>query len=706
MLTFLAVSWCVLLGILIAGMYSVNSIANVTKEALQNNLTGLATSFAVAIKDAGHEKITLETPEDDPLYTKILRMMSAWQDQISVTASIYTCRKDAEGNIIFICCPPADLNRDRKIQGEKEQLVPKGKVYEFESKEDIFEIFEAFEGMDGFNRVPVADEWGKWITAAVPIYDETNKHVDAILGVDFREQDWHASIRHAVFWPELFFLLSVALFFVVQMFIIRRQIIEEKLTQYAAHLEQITEELVEAKKAADIAIQAKSFFLANISHEIRTPMSAILGCIDMLVGAKKERPAQFDQTQLVNIIRKSSQNLMTIIDDVLTYSSIDTNRIALEAVPIDLRQLMEDVKIMAGSLFEEKPQLKFHIEWGDSVPNLIIGDPARIRQILLALISNAVKFTEAGHIIVKCSCILLSEESEYGGAAPLDAAVSQTTPFLNPHIAQAKGLRGMISSIDRDQASHQTTVHLSQTLDTWKSLPNALLLRIDILDTGIGIAREQFSKLFKPFSQIDETSTRKFGGVGLGLSIVKGLVQLMGGDVLVTSKVGYGSTFSVLIPVSGREDSVVRRKQQQRLYSQTLSRQGILPLQDYHILAVDDVVVNLVLVESRLRDLGARVQSASNGKAAVALTLEMEKAKTPFDLILMDLQMPIMDGLEAVRILRQRGFTKPIVALTANRDSNKEAIAAGCNSILLKPADQESLLGIIVSLVRKADVKH
>ena len=701
-LPYLAVSWIILFGLLIAGTYSVNHVVYVAKKGLRDNLSGLAKSFAIALKDAGHEKITFETSDSDPLYWKMIAMMSEWQKQIPVAASIYTFRKNDEGEIVFICCPPADLNRDGIFEGEREERVPIGTIYD-EDEEYISEILDAFAGRSGFSDAPVEDDWGLWITAAEPIFDETGEYVDAVLGVDFWGEDWNTYIQNAVFWTELFLLLSVVLFFAVQVFTIRRHIVEDRLTEYAAELERTMDELVEAKKHADSAVQAKSFFLANISHEIRTPMSAILGCVDMLVGVREGKSGTFTQEQLVDIIQKSSKNLMTIIDDVLTYSSIDTHRIVLESAPIDLRQVVEDVKIMTSSHFEKKPHLKFYTEWDDSVPNVIIGDPARIRQILLALISNAVKFTESGHITVRCSSILFSEEMEYTGTMCSAQPSSHPTPFLSPGIAQAKGLRGIVPVVSAEQAELLTTIGLSQTLEVWKASPTALLLRIDVSDTGIGIAKEQFGALFKSFTQVDNTSTRKFGGVGLGLSIVKGLVQLMGGDVQIASKLGQGSTFSVFLPVRGHEDSILRHKQQHD--SQVLLQQGLPPLHDYRVLLADDVVVNRIVVETRLRDMGAEVQNVSDGKVAIDCVLAAEGSEAPFDFILMDLQMPVMDGFEAARTLRQRGFTKPIVAFSANRNSEKEAIEAGYNLVLVKPVDQEALHGAIVSLVKKTNDK-
>ena len=218
MFAFLVVSWLVFCGILIAGIYVVNHVADATKAGLRNNLSGLAKSFAVALADAGHENITLDTPGDDPLYEKILNMMSAWQSRIPDAASIYTFRKTAEGEVVFICCPPADLNRDGNFEGENEESPPIGEVYEFDSENEVFEILEAFAGRSSFSATPVEDDWGLWITAAEPIFDGTGDRIDAVLGVDFWGEDWNTNVWRAVFWTEMLLLLTVALFFAVQVF--------------------------------------------------------------------------------------------------------------------------------------------------------------------------------------------------------------------------------------------------------------------------------------------------------------------------------------------------------------------------------------------------------------------------------------------------------------------------------------------------------
>ena len=712
MLWYLVISWVILVGILAQGTYHVHHAANVAKTGLQDNLVGLAKSFAVTLQYAGHEKITLDAPEDD-LYWKMIAMMSEWQEQIPLAASIYTFRRNAKGNIAFVCCPPADLNRDGKIEGKEEQLTRKGKVYagsgekededieddeDIENEEDIPEILAAFEGKSSFNNVPTPDQWGLWISAAEPIFvfdDNGEKSVDAVLGVDFWGEDWNSDIRSAVFWPRLFFLSAVILFFAVQIFIIRQQGIEYRLTEYAASLEQVMEELVVAKKDADLAAEAKSFFLANVSHEIRTPLNAILGCADIFIKDVMDHSMEVDRKQLVDMMRKSSKNLMTLIDDVLQFSDIDMNRIALESVPVVLRQLVEDVKTMVSTDLAQKPDIEFRIEWGHSVPEIILGDPVRLRQILLCLVSNAVKFTKSGHVIVRCFSVQSPNNTVQTAATYSE--YSHLTP-LDPKIALAKGLRGTVQ-IDRfDEQKMLSPQPIPIKLQ--ELLSDSPVLQIDVSDTGIGIDRKQFDFLFKPFSQVDNTSTREFGGTGLGLSIVKGLVELMGGKVQVKSKLGHGSTFTVFIPVRECEDSLTVTfppLQQQHRGTEAES----LPLQGYNILVVDDVVENRFAVETKLRDMGANVRGASNGQIAVDMALKANDSNLPFDFIFMDLQMPTMDGFEATSTLRQRGFTKPIVALTASRDSHDLAIASGCNLVLSKPADGAVLLKTIMDLVQR-----
>jgi signal transduction histidine kinase len=244
-------------------------------------------------------------------------------------------------------------------------------------------------------------------------------------------------------------------------------------------------------------------------------------------------------------MQKSSSQLLSLIDDVLTFSSIEAHQIVLESVPVQPRQLVEDVKMMASGDFVEKPNVEFHGECEESVPEVVLGDPIRIRQILLCLVNNAVKFTSYGHVAVRCSVAYLTDSM----AALMAPALSEPTRTvqLNPQVAQSKGLRGEVPAIE-SPGQQASAVGLAFPSQLGLS-PDSLVLRFDVSDTGIGIAQERFDSLFEMFSQGDNSLTRQFGGIGLGLNVVKGLVQLMNGKVHVESKLGHGSTFSVLIPV-------------------------------------------------------------------------------------------------------------------------------------------------------------
>jgi signal transduction histidine kinase/ActR/RegA family two-component response regulator len=709
----LILSWLVLIGILAVGHFCIEYVIYITKDEMRNNLSGLAKSFAIALQKAGHEKILADTPADDPIYRHTLGIMSTWQKKIDVAASIYTLRENAEGTPVFVCCPPADLNQDGQFSGKREELVPNGTLYEVENLADIPEIIDAFHGRSSFNNEPVRDEWGLWITATEPIPDEQSGEVDAVLGVDFWGEKWNAEIQQASLWPQLFLLSFLVLFFVVQVFLFNRQRIEDKLTEYAVDLERMVDELVVAKKNADAAILAKGYFLANMSHEIRTPMNAVLGCSDMLAEQEAGKTIALSRAELIDLIRKSSKDLMTVIDDILTFSNIDTNRVILEPVPVNVRQLVDDVKAMLKNRFDEKPQLTFRIDWDANVPKMIMGDPTRLRQILMNLLSNAVKFTEEGFIGVHCSVYYPSLAGEVGyslysgGQRASQSQVSSGMPVAalpyGSQVLRTRGLQGfsysMTASINAADADRLRSLE-----SVIAASPGQSVLQIDITDTGIGLSAEQIDRLFKPFSQADMTSTRKYGGTGLGLGIVKGLVQLMGGSVLVRSELGQGSTFSVLLPIKEPAASAVHlppfaaRAEQKNTVVGVPEKQ--LPLQNIRVLIVDDAIVNQLVAEAKLKNVGALVSTASDGQTAIEKIMSAENSDSPFDIVLMDLQMPIMDGLAATQKLRQLGFTKPIIALTANPD-NGEASSAGCNLSLSKPVDRDVLISAVLKLTKK-----
>lgn len=374
------------------------------------------------------------------------------------------------------------------------------------------------------------------------------------------------------------------------------------------------------------AQKAKDQFLANISHEIRTPINGIAGMAALL----SENPGREDQITYLNAIKSASENLKVIINDILDLASIESGKLKFERIGFNLNDLVQSL-VNTFSLQAKEKRLEFTCKLDPSANKIFIGDPVRLNQILINLISNAIKFTHSGSIQLLCSA----------------------------KAAKSKG-----------------KCHL----------------KFQVADTGIGIHKDKLKTIFESFSQADASVTRKYGGTGLGLTIVKQLVELQSGSITVQSEEGKGSVFTVTIPYSIGEIDDIAELSNQAIKSHTYRN----TLKDLNVLLVEDNDINRLYASNVLKTWNCAIEMAENGYVAV------EKLKNnTFDIILMDVQMPVMDGYEATKAIRMGDPPKnkiPIIALTANatRKDIERCLAAGMNDCVPKPFTPDELFRVLV----------
>ncbi len=584
-------------GVLGVGWVLTNNWGETTRQGLELQLLGYAPTYASEMEALGHPRIDARTAPNDSVYLEMIRAEKRWLSVNPAVNDIYTFRRDADGTVRLIVDSETDYDHDGRFAGEREQRTAIGEAYDASGMPNLE---GAFEGRPGFDRRPYTDRWGAWVSAYCPIHD-ANGEVDGVLGVDFDARRWTSAIA----WARL---VAMGYLFVLVLAIAVGGLV-------AATLERHREDALAGAKA-------KSEFLATMSHEIRTPMNGVSGMATLLL----DTPLDSEQREFVNTIKGSADSLLAILNDILDLSKVESGRLELERLPFDFERACADIVALLEPRARDRG-LALELAYAADAPRRIVGDPARLRQVLVNLVGNAIKFTERGHVRIRVG-------------------------------------------------AHAGTEH-------------AAALRIEVEDTGIGIPPEAHARIFEQFRQADGSTSRRFGGTGLGLAISQRLVQLMGGRIQLDSEPGRGSRFWFDLHVPEAEHAV----------SETPSAKegsGLKALETpLHVLLADDNEVNRRVAGHMLKRLGCTFETAGNGREALE---KLEQGR--YDVVLMDCQMPDLDGFETTEEWRRResaGARVPIVAMTANAmaGDRERCLAAGMDDYLTKPVQPAQLAGTL-----------
>jgi len=598
----------------LAGIWLADYSGASERNEIGQRFGSLAPTLAYELESMGHNKIGPQTPADNPLYLALIERQKAWLKINSAVANIYTYRRLADGRIVVLVDSETDYDRNGRFEGDRERRSAIGEPYATPTQ-------NALRALDGHPRRDteiISNPWGAWISVEQPMLDEHGR-VEAVLGMDFPASEWVHAILYAR--ATSLFVAGILVLILVSGSVL--------VTFMRAEINQRTDiekELVRAKETAEQANRAKSEFLAHLSHELRTPMTSILGFGDLLL----DTPLTEEQREFTVTLMKSGRSLVSLLNNILDLSKIEANQTKLESIPFSLPETIENVtRLLKTETAHKKLVLTIENRAGDLS---LVGDPTRLRQVLINLVHNAIKFTRKGGVTVRTE---------------------------------------------------------------W----SAGILRCDVIDTGIGIPPDRLALLFKDFSQADTSITRRFGGTGLGLVISRKLIELMGGTLTVESIINSGSTFTIQVPAP-RYEAPLPSSAPPALV--TPSKPPVSPGKSGHVLLVDDNTANRRLCSVMLGKLGYTFDVAVNGHEAIHLY-----PLRHYHAVLMDCEMPELDGFEATRGIRAMEKTAgnsrrvPIIAVTANAmtGTHTKCLTADMDRYLTKPLRIETLRDALACFV-------
>ena len=612
----------------LASSYILYSEARIALEDdVEEYLSGMAKAAAKQIDGDLHMTFTSRAQESSPQYLSQITELKNIQTASHNIRYIYTCILKND-QVYFILDPtPPDIKAETGVESKSHIMD----VY----KESDRALMQALrEHKVTFNKQPYVDRWGSFVSGYAPFYNRKNEFV-GVVGVDISAKDYLAKVSRLHNAEIICIIIGLLISFFTSYLIYRHG---ARIKKMADHLAAKNKKLIQITASAEEANKMKSEFLATMSHEIRTPMNGVIGMTELLLASKLDAKQQNYAQKALN----SAKALLAIINDILDVSKIESGKFQLELVPFDLHQMVQD-QVEALMISARKKNIELMLRIMPNTSRYVTGDPTRIGQVMTNFISNAIKFTQHGFVLV------IVEE------------VPHTT---------------------RDGHAQ---------------------FKFSVQDTGIGIPEWAQAKLFEKFTQVDSTTTRKYGGTGLGLAICKQLVGMMNGEIGFVSVESSGSTFwcTVELEIGSKPNMVaVENKPALPLSKSQMRFDGA------NILLAEDNIVNQEFVVEMLKQMGCKVTVASNGKIAVQKLMD-----TTYDLVLMDVQMPEMDGIEATQVIKKLmdaehlPFT-PIIAITANalKEDRDLCLQVGMNDYLAKPVLKHALEQMLAKWLRPANV--